>query len=118
MAEHKSVGLRFSILVLLGLVFGTGLAAAIVLDHFHWLLGEELGGGAMALMGVYLLLVGILGTWTSLGAFGTWAGRCGGRKLRFVIQVAGIVLAAWMTLPLFFFLTLALMWWKGKRAEA
>jgi hypothetical protein len=110
-------GLRFSIFLLFGVVFGSGLAAPIVLEHFRWMLGDELGGGAMAVVGVYLLAIAVVGTWAFLGAFGCWAGRFGGRKLRFVVQVLGIVLAAVVTLPVAIIATGVLMAWKGRSVE-
>lgn len=110
-------GLRFSVFLLFGVVAGAGLAAPIVLEHFKWMLGDELGGGAMAVVGVYLLAVAVVGTWASLGAFGCWAGQTGGRKLRFAVQVLGIVLAAIVTLPLAVLATGVLMVWKGGPAK-
>jgi len=109
--------LRFSIFLLFGLVFGAGAAAPIVLRHFQALFGQELSAGVMASVGVYLLLVCTVGTWASLGACGAWAGRHGGRALRFAVQVVGIALAAWMTLPLAIVVTLALMWWQGRKPK-
>jgi hypothetical protein len=109
--------LRFSIYLLFGFVFGTALSVPFVLDYFRMLFGEELSGGAMVAVGVYLFLVGILGTWMSLGAFGVWAGRCGGRPLRLIVQVLGILLTAWMTLPIAVLATIVLMWWLGRKPK-
>jgi len=108
---------RFSIYLLFGFVFGAGLSVPIAFGHFRMLFGRDLSGWELVCVGLYILVIGILGTWASLGAFGVWAGACGGRKLRFIVQVLGIVAATWLTLPGAIVVTLALMWWKGRKPK-
>ncbi|GMV80369.1 MAG: hypothetical protein AMXMBFR7_15530 [Planctomycetota bacterium] len=114
--------LQYSIFLLWGMAAGAGLAAPIVLmqaQAIRWRAAIE-AGEPLALLGfgIYLLAVALLGTWSALGAFGVWAGRTGGRGARLAVQIAGIVAVAALTLPLASVLTLYLMAWKGRAAQA
>ncbi len=114
--------LQYSIFLLWGLAAGAGLAAPIVLaqaEALKWRATIE-AGEPLALLGFgsYLLAAALLGTWNGLGGFGVWAGRTGGRALRLVVQVAGIVAVAALTLPLASVMTLYWMAWKGRAASA
>lgn len=114
--------LQYSIFLLWGLAAGAGHATPIVLvqaQAFRWRAAIE-AGEPLALLGFgsYMLAVALLGTWSALGAFGVWAGRTGGRGARLAVQVAGIVAVAALTLPFASVLTLYLMAWKGRAAQA
>jgi hypothetical protein len=111
-------GLHFSIFTLWGLVFGAGLSVPIVLNYWRYAFGMELTWTSAIGLGCYLLLVGLLGTWLSLGLLGAWAGRTGGRPLRLVVQVCGILLTACLTLFCAMPLTLLAMAWVGRHPRS
>ena len=112
-------GLQISLLQLLGMMIGAGASFSITLDRFGYSLerlrDESLSTGI--LIGLYTVAIALIGTWTSLGLLGRWAGRTGGRPLRVLVQIAGIVIAAWMTLPGAFAATLVIMKWYGDYLE-
>ncbi|MBI3831110.1 MAG: hypothetical protein HY291_16445 [Planctomycetes bacterium] len=109
-------GLQFSTALLLGLTIGTGLAVPLVLHQAEAAFGpvDEFTPVGFVFLGLYVLAVALLGTWTSLGLFGRWAGRAGGRPVRLAVQIAGIALAAFVTLPVALIATVLLMILKGE----
>jgi hypothetical protein len=104
-------GLQLSLTHFLGMTIGAGIAIPIVIST-HSLFSKlhvepTLKHGV--LLGIYIVAVVLLGTWTYLGAFGNWAGRNGGTGMRLFVQVAGIVLVAFMGLILSLLVTLLVM---------
>ena len=110
-------GFNFSIFTLWGLVLGAGLSVPIVLEQYHAWWSEDLTLSSMAGLGAYLLVVAFLGTWLSLGLLGEWAGRKGGRMLRLLVQISGILLAACLTLFCAFPVVFVAMVWSGSRRK-
>ncbi|MCZ7645238.1 MAG: hypothetical protein M5U26_08135 [Planctomycetota bacterium] len=109
-------------MLLAGVALGAMVATPIVLDQ-AWTLNIakaplDLFTG-LELLGfcAYLFGVALVGTWTSLGLLGVWAGRKGGRPLRLAVQVLGIAAAAYATLPGAICLTVIAMHLKGRRAD-
>ena len=114
-------GLQISLLQLLGLVIGYALALPISLNIEFRLSVEaastELSPTNFIWLGINVLLVGIVGTWTSLGLFGRAARISGGKKMVLLVQVLGIIIAARVTLPVAVFLTIVIMITRGNAKE-
>lgn len=91
--------LHVSIVQLLGGTIGAGISIPITQGFWKWFVGAQRDGGEALGLGVYTLLLSIVGTWLFLGLFGRAARRFGGRPLQFIVQVTGIAISAWMSLP-------------------
>lgn len=113
-------GLQISLIHLLGMTIGAGMIIPIVMYQIQFYQNEvvDLSIGNVILMGIYNICLVMVGTWTSLGAFGRWAGNRGGVLLRIVVQLLGIVIGALLTLPVAYVVTLILMWRIGSRTES
>lgn len=109
--------LQLSIVQLLAGTIGAGISIPITQEHWGWF-RDARGNAADAVgLGVYTLLISITGTWLFLGLFGRRAREAGGRWLQFAVQVVGIAITAWMTLPSAIVVTLTAMALIGNEVE-
>lgn len=93
------------------MMIGAGISLPITLNYFGYSM-ERLPEHIIfpgVLIGLYTAAIAMIGTWTSLGLLGRWAGRTGGRTRRLGVQILGISIAAWLTLPGAIAFTLAAM---------
>ncbi len=112
-------GLQLSLLHFFGMAIGAALTLPITLKYSGQIFDRNSGQTVFfgILLGLYTISIVIIGTWTSLGLLGRWAGRIGGRGLRLCVQIIGITMAAWLTLPLAIVVTLVLMAIVGNYVE-
>ena len=113
-------GLQISLLQLFGMMLGAAISLSITLDRFDVFLKEQPERIVFwgVFIGLYTVGIALIGTWTSLGLLGRWAGRNGGRLGRLLIQILGITIAAWITLPGAMAATLIAMIVVGNYLEA
>ena len=113
-------GLQISLLQLFGMMLGAAISLSITLNYFGIFLKEQPERIVFwgVFIGLYTVGLALIGTWTSLGLLGRWAGRYGGRLGRLLIQILGITIAAWVTLPGAMAVTLIAMIVVGNYLEA
>jgi len=113
-------GLQLSLLQLFGMMVGAAISLSISLNYFGNVLKEQPERIVFwgLFIGLYTVGLTLIGTWTSLGLLGRWAGRNGGRLGRLLIQILGITIAAWITLPGAMAVTLLAMIVVGNYLEA
>lgn len=109
--------LQLSIIQLLGGTVGAGVSIPITQDYWGWFKDAGESGSDALGLGVYTVLISVVGTWLFLGLFGRAARERGGRVLQFMVQVGGIAAVAWMTLPSALFVTFIAMAVVGQDIE-